>query len=70
MKNTKGDEHFLAVVLAVLIVFHLVRRHARFSSPSCYTAMMYKRLLVVVKQTAYEQYSRLKQQGLAPKAVR
>ena len=32
--------------------------------------MRYKRVLVVTKQTAYESYSRLKQQGRAPKAVR
>lgn len=34
------------------------------------SSLAYRRLLVVVKQTAFETYSRLKSQGAAPKAVR
>lgn len=33
-------------------------------------ALRYKRLLVVIKQTAYEEYSQLKLRGQAPKALR
>jgi len=33
-------------------------------------SLRYKRLLVVIKQTAYEEYSQLKLRGQAPKALR